>query len=163
MPATSPALDDAVAAKLEALGAHLRERRKALKVSAVTASESAGLSRVTLHRIERGVPSVAMGAYIAVASALGIELELAERAGRTSAKRQGGKTRRYPARIRIADFAQLRRLAWQLHGVATLPPEAALGLYERNWKHVDVAGLEPAERALIQALVDDLGGGRLLV
>lgn len=163
MPAASPSLDVAVAAKLEALGERLRERRKALKISAVSAAESAGLSRVTLHRIERGEPSVAMGAYITVANALGIEFELAERVGRTSAKRRSAKERGYPARVRIADFAQLQRLAWQLHGVATLTPEATLGLYERNWKHVDVARLEPGERALIQALVQDLGGGRLLV
>ncbi len=163
MPAASPSLDDAVAAKLAALGERLRECRRALKISAVTAAEAAGLSRVTLHRIERGEPSVAMGAYIAVASALGVEIQLMERAGRISPARQSAKKRGYPARIRIADFPQLQRLAWQLHGVATLMPEAALGLYERNWKHVDIAGLTPAEQSLVQALVQDLGGGRLLV
>jgi transcriptional regulator with XRE-family HTH domain len=36
---------------------------KALKVSATTAAEAAGMSRMTLHRIERGEPSVTMGAY----------------------------------------------------------------------------------------------------
>jgi len=50
-----------------------------------------------------------------------------------------------------------------LHGVSTVTPEDALGLYERNWRHVDTAALDPAERALVNALAQHLGGGRLLV
>jgi hypothetical protein len=68
-----------------------------------------------------------------------------------------------PERVRLADYPQLKRLAWQLHDVDDLSPGDALNLYERNWRHIDRAGMEPAERALLQTLVDRLGGGRLLV
>ncbi|MCK6434113.1 MAG: hypothetical protein HUU30_09420 [Burkholderiaceae bacterium] len=44
-----------------------------------------------------------------------------------------------------------------------LSPADALNLYERNWRHVDRASMAPAESALLQALVDQPGGGRLLV
>ncbi|MEI2778185.1 MAG: helix-turn-helix domain-containing protein [Tetrasphaera sp.] len=56
------------------LGARLRDRRTALGVTAVVCAEAAGVSRVTLHRIEAGNPSVTIGAYINVAAALGLHL-----------------------------------------------------------------------------------------
>ena len=163
MPARAPPSPAHVAAKLVALGERIRERRKALKVSGVDAAESAGMSRLTLQRIERGEPSVTMGAYLGAATAVGLELELVDPRERS---RRGDGTRGkapFPARIRLADYPQLKKLAWQLHGVATLTPEEALGLYERNWRHVDTAALDPAERALVNALAQHLGGGRLLV
>lgn len=163
MPARAPLTPAHVDAKLAALGEAIRARRKALKVSAVDAAEAAGMSRVTLHRIERGEPSVTMGAYLGAAAAVGLEFEVvAPREGRRGA---GGARDKppFPARIRIAEYPQLKKLAWQLHGVATLTPEDALGLYERNWRHVDTGALEPAERALVNALAQHLGGGRLLV
>ena len=98
-----------------------------------------------------------------MSTAVGLELELVD--PRAPGRRQGrarGKPP-YPARIRLADYPQLKRLAWQLHGVATLTPEDALGLYERNWRQVDTAALDDAERALVNALVQHVGGGRLLV
>ena len=64
MPARSPLVAAPAATKLAALGERIRARRKALQVSAVDAAEAAGMSRVTLQRIERGEPSVTMGAYI---------------------------------------------------------------------------------------------------
>ena len=160
MPARTPPVADAAANRLAALGQRIRDQRKTLKVSAVDAAEAAGMSRVTLQRIERGEPSVTMGAYIGAAAAVGLELELVDPRAATLDKR--GK-RPYPARIRLADYPQLKRLAWQLHGVTTLRPEEALALYERNWRHVDLTALAPAERTLVNALVQHLGGGRLLV
>jgi transcriptional regulator with XRE-family HTH domain len=163
MPARAPLVAASVATKLAALGERIRERRKALKVSAVDAAEAAGMSRVTLQRIERGEPSVTMGAYIGAATAVGLELELVDpRERRRGLGGAHGKAP-FPARIRLADYPQLKKLAWQLHGVTTLTPEDALGLYERNWRHVDTAALDPAERALVNALAQHLGGGRLLV
>jgi hypothetical protein len=38
----------------------------------------------------------------------------------------------------------------------------ALGLYEANWRHVEVASLSDPERALIQQLADRFGRGLLL-
>ena len=52
MPARAPPFDASAATKLAALGERIRERRKTLKVSAVDAAEAAGMSRVTLQRIE---------------------------------------------------------------------------------------------------------------
>ena len=162
MPARAPLAPANVAAKLAALGERIRARRKALKVSAVDAAEAAGMSRVTLARIERGEPSVTMGAYIGAATAVGLELELVDPRERQRGAGTRGKAP-FPARIRLADYPLLRKLAWQLHGVATLTPEDALGLYERNWRHVDTAALDPEERTLVNALAQHLGGGRLLV
>lgn len=163
MPARAPLVAASVATKLTALGERIRERRKSLKVSGVDAAEAAGMSRVTLQRIERGEPSVTMGAYIGAATAVGLELELVD--PREQRRGLGGARGKppYPARIRLADYPQLKKLAWQLHGVATLSAEDALGLYERNWRHVDTAALATAERALVNALAQHLGGGRLLV
>lgn len=162
MPARAPPVGASAAIKLAALGERIRERRKALKVSAVDAAEAAGMSRVTLQRIERGESSVTIGAYIGAATAVGLELELVEPHARRSANGARDKAA-FPARIRLADYPQLKKLAWQLHGVTTLAPQEALGLYERNWRHVDTAALDPAERSLVNALVQHLGGGRLLV
>ena len=163
MPARAPVIAARVAITLAALGERIRARRKTLKVSAVDAAEAAGMSRVTLQRIERGEPSVTMGAYIGAATAVGLELELVDPRERRGGP--GGARGRppFPARIRLADYSQLKKLAWQLHDVTTLTPEEALGLYERNWRHVDTAALEPAERTLVHALAQHLGGGRLLV
>ena len=68
-----------------------------------------------------------------------------------------------PTAIVLAEYAQLRQLAWQLPGVTTLTPPEALQLYERNWRHVDAAAMDETERELVATLVRDVGGGRLLV
>jgi transcriptional regulator with XRE-family HTH domain len=146
------------AGKLAAIGAQLRAHRAALKITATTVAEAAGLSRVTLHRIERGEPSVTIGAYLSVLAALGLELELVDAAAPRNKRRPV-----VPKQIRVADYAQLKRIAWQLGDVTVLTPRAALALYERNWKHIDTAAMDDNERALIRTLVDGLGGGRLLV
>jgi len=157
MPAAAPAIAAAAAAKLAALGERIRSQRKTLKVSAVDAAEAAGISRVTLHRVEAGEPSVAMAAYIAAATAVGLELELVEPRGRSRGK--PAAERPYPARIRLADYPQLAKLAWQLHGVKTLSPKEALGLYERNWRLVDPKRMKADERALLDRLKDRFGRG----
>jgi transcriptional regulator with XRE-family HTH domain len=138
------------------LGTQLREQRKARKVSAVAAAESAGLSRATLHRIEAGEPAVTIGAWLGVASVLGLELVLVDPQAQTPAAA-------LPERIRLDEYPQLRRLAWQLHGVDDVTPEEALSLYERNWRHVDATTLSAAERALVETLGRTLGKGRMLV
>lgn len=157
MPAAPPTIDEADRERLVRLGALLRDARKQQGVSAVAAAEAAGMSRVTLHRIERGEANVAMASWVAAASALGLRFELAgqERAAATET--------RLPESIRLADYPQLRKLAWQLEGIEALTPREALDLYERNWRHVDRAQLSARELALIEALSTVLAGGRLLV
>jgi len=156
MPAISPAPGATDHARLTRLGARLRAARREQGVTMVAAAEVAGMSRVTLHRIERGEPSVAIGAWVAAASALGLTLDLVStKSPRTVAK--------LPARIRLGEFPELKKIAWQLKGVEELGPREALDLYERNWRHVDTAALTPREAGLIEALTQRFGGGRLLV
>jgi transcriptional regulator with XRE-family HTH domain len=131
----------------------VRERRKDLRVSAVAAAEAAGISRVTLHRIEKGEPAVTMGAYLRVMAALGLQLS----AGLPQAPAEVPRAGWLPARIRIADYPWLKQLAWQIHGPQELTPREALGIYERNWRHLDTATLSPAEKDLVEALRLALG------
>lgn len=160
IPATAPATGEALAAKLLALGEQLRAQRKRLGVSATTAAEAAGMSRVTLHRIERGEPSVTMGAWLNAAAALGLDLGVVGAPPRPPGR---GEQAAVPMCIRLADYPQLARLAWQYQGAGEVTPAEALSLYERNWRHIDQGALAPQERALIQQLVASLGGSRLLV
>lgn len=162
MPAPAPPIDDTAAAKLAAIGMRIRAHRKALRVSATSAAEAAGMSRVTLHRIERGEPSVAMGAYLGAAAALGLELAVVDPQERRREIDDSGKPA-LPSTVRLADYPELQRLAWQLDAATELTPEQALALYERNWKHVDRAAMTARERALVDTLARELGGGRLLV
>ncbi|RZI90873.1 MAG: XRE family transcriptional regulator [Variovorax sp.] len=162
MPAQAPPLQPAASLVLDGLGASIRQRRKALRVSATTAAEAAGMSRVTLHRIERGEPSVTMGAYANAMAALGVQLRIVD-APLGPAPITGTEPATPAPPIRLADYPQLRQLAWHLPGVAELTPQEALGLYERNWRHVDQAAVSAHERALIDQLVATLGRGQLLV
>lgn len=155
MNSKAPSVTAPAAPGLVALGAQLRAARKAQKVSAVALAEAAGLSRLTLHRIERGEPGVAMGHWAAVAQALGLQFGL-NVPGQEPVDA-------VPEAIVLDEYPALRQLAWQMPGVADLDPAAALALYERNWRHVDVDALVPRERALIRRLTRTLGHGRLLV
>jgi transcriptional regulator with XRE-family HTH domain len=160
MPAAAPIAGDIVIAALAALGEQLRAERKRLGVSATTAAEAAGISRVTLHRIERGEPSVTMGAYANAAAALGLALGVA---GPPPAVAMRDRQAGLPQRIVLTDYPQLERLAWQYQGSTEVTPAEALNLYERNWRHIEQDALAPRERALIENLVARLGGSRLLV
>lgn len=156
MPAAAPANTPADRELLVLLGEKLRRAREGQKVSAVAAAEAAGISRPTLHRIERGEPSVAMGAWVTLASALGLRLDAID-------PRAPGPTVSLPERIRLDAYPQLKQLAWQLPGVEELGPKEALDLYERNWRHVDTRRLTPDEASLVRALAQAFGSGRLLV
>ena len=140
---------------LKDLGAQVRARRKALRVSATSTAEAAGLSRVTLHRIEKGEPSVTMGAWVQVMSVLGLRLTAA--ASSTDISPAPPTEGWIPVRIPLADFPQLKALAWQVHGTDTLTPVEALDIYERNARHLDTTSLTAPERALLQALQTGFG------
>lgn len=156
MPGTTPPIASTDQKRLALLGERIRTARKRQRVTAVAAAQAAGISRVTLHRIERGEPTVAVGAWVAIATALGLTFDLLD------AKAAAAATK-LPKRIQLRDFPQLKKLAWQLHGVDEIAPAEALDLYERNWRHLDRAALSDDEAALIDALSRELGGGRLLV
>ncbi|MET3181594.1 UNVERIFIED_ORG: transcriptional regulator with XRE-family HTH domain [Variovorax guangxiensis] len=150
MPSTSPPTSAATDKRLAAFGRRIHARRKALKVSATTAAEAAGMSRMTLHRIERGEPSVTMGAYMNALGALGLDVDVVM-------STEPPDLAPLPGGIRIADYPQLRRLAWQLAPATELTPEEAWGTYERNWRHVDTSMLDAKERKLLQDLARILG------
>ena len=151
MPSTAPILPEQCAAQLQALGAHIRAQRKALRLSATVTAEAAGLSRVTLHRIEKGEPSVTMGAWCNALAALGMELQ-AHTGAQGQPAAAPNRAGWIPARVALADYPQLRALAWQVHGTDTLTPAEALGIYERNARHLDMEAMTTHERALLDAL-----------
>lgn len=160
MPAPAPRSSPKLKKILRHLGGQIRARRKNLKVSAVATAEAAGISRVTLNRIERGEASVTLGAYLNVVSVLGLTLELSD-ANLSRASRQSAFE--LPEKIRLSDYPQLKRLAWQLKGATEISPQEALNLYERNWRHVNLNEMNVKERSLIQGLIAVLGKGRILV
>jgi transcriptional regulator with XRE-family HTH domain len=155
MPAASPSLSSQAAQSLEELGSGLRARRRSLKVNATAAAEAAGVSRVTLHRIEKGEPSVTAGAYAAAALTLGLRLEAVPSAAPAAPP---DLKRWIPVRVRLSEYPKLKQLAWQIHGTDELTPREALDIYERNWRHIDAATMSPGEQDLVQALRAAFGG-----
>ena len=115
------------------------------------------MSRMTLHRIEKGEPSVTMGAYMSAIAALGLELLLTDPGDRKEKRDKAP----LPPTIRVADYPQLKRIAWQLADTE-LTPKEAFALYERNWRHVDKKALDDRERDLVRRL-STRHGGRLVV
>ncbi len=158
MPSKSPENPSVVAEQLATLGARIRAQRKALRVSATALAEAAGMSRVSVHRIEQGETSVTMGAYLNVLAALGMTFSATVAADEPPDNSADDKAGWLPARVRLADYPTLKQLAWQVQGTDELTPREALGIYERNWRHIDEAALLPRERNLIDALRLALGG-----
>jgi transcriptional regulator with XRE-family HTH domain len=58
---------------LAQLGENIKLARLRRKIGTQQLAERAGLSRATLWQIEKGAPSVAMGAYFMVLHSLGLE------------------------------------------------------------------------------------------
>ena len=134
------------------IGATVRRRRKDLGVSAVAAAEAAGISRPTLHRIEKGEPAVTMGALLRVLVALGLDVVVRPREESSAAVADPHPAGWIPVRIRIADYPWLKQLAWHVHGPQELTPREALGIYERNARHLDLAAISTEDKVLIDAL-----------
>lgn len=158
MPSKAPISVEQCTAQLQVLGEQIRAQRKALRLSATVTAEAAGLSRVTLHRIEKGEPSVTIGAWCNAMAALGMGLQ-AHTGTQTQPAAAPGRTGWIPARVALADYPQLRALAWQVHGTDTLTPAEALGIYERNARHLDLQAMSDDEQALLAALREALSPG----
>lgn len=155
---TDPTAPSAIQDPLQGLGAQLRARRKALKVSATAAAEAAGMSRVTLHRIEKGEPSVTIGAYFQAAAVLNLQIGILPPPATTHAASTATTGEGWiPVRIPLADYPQLQRLAWQVQDQQTLTPREAQDIYERNARHLDREALTAQEHQLIEALRTALG------
>ena len=60
--------------------------------------------------------------------------------------------------VHIPHFPQLRDLAWN-RADEYIPAAEAFQLYERNWRFVDPANLDPDEHALLERLKARFGGG----
>ncbi|WP_158256766.1 helix-turn-helix domain-containing protein [Pseudomonas sp. MYb185] len=146
-----------IAARAARLGSKIRARRKALRVSTTVTAEASSISRVTLHRIERGEPSVSMAAYLRVLAALGLEFELIEAANAEKPDLQAQAS--IPVRVSLVTYPVLKSLAWQVQGTDSLSPQEAWDIYERNWRHADLDKALPDELALMEALRQVFGGG----
>lgn len=134
--------------QLSDLGNSIRIQRKKLKVTAIAAAESAGLSRVTWHRIEKGEPSVSAGSYANAIAVLGLHLSVNEQ--KTTIPQSIEDF--VPLKIPFKQYPQLKFLAWQIHGTEHLTPKEAWGIYQRNWRHVEEEKLTEPERLLIKQL-----------
>ena len=147
MPATNPKITAENARKLSLLGARIRMQRKKLKLNATVAAEAAGMSRITWYRIEKGEPAVTMGAWFNAVTVLDLTLDIVE-SEIGAADRRGW----IPARIRLVDYPELKRLAWHVRGVDVLSAREAMDIYERNQRHLDPDALTPEEMDLLGAL-----------
>ena len=153
MPAKLSSQSDNVTNRAIDIGKQIRAQRKSLGVNATTAAEAAGMSRVTWYRIEKGVASITLGAFLSTLDVLGLDLKINPATTRTyNTDDNSNDAKSVPIHIALADYPQLKQLAWQVHGVDVLSPREALTIYERNWRHLDLESMEPHERNLVDAL-----------
>jgi transcriptional regulator with XRE-family HTH domain len=73
---TTPRLPSSASKILPLLGERLKLARLRRRLRAESVAERAGISRSTLWQIEKGNPSVALGAYFLVLFALNLEQDL---------------------------------------------------------------------------------------
>lgn len=128
-----------------ALGLRLRSARRQARLTQAQLAAQAGIPRQKVIQLEQGKPGVGLGAYAAAIAALGLEVTLE------------------PARVRLADYPQLRQLAWNRPQQDRILEQDALALYERNWPLIDRDQMPAHEQALLQHLVTRYGRGVLHV
>jgi hypothetical protein len=136
-------------------------------VAVVNATRTCGRFRRRDFVVVGGDAAVTMGTYIKVMAAmdLGADVALLARDDKTGHLLQDARlpARRvgttFPRRIRLAKYPQLKSIAWSLADDAEVGPAEAFALYERNWRHVDTAAMDPAERALLAKLTATIGKG----
>jgi len=58
---------------LQSVGENIKLARKRRKLTTIQVSERAAIDRTTLYQIEKGTPSVSMGAYFNVMRVLGLQ------------------------------------------------------------------------------------------
>ena len=142
--------DDAIS-QLAEIGQLIRQHRRSFKITANAAAETAGISRVTLHRIEKGEPTVSMGAYLNIVSALGLHLHLSAKTDIEDAA-NGNNVDKLPVRILLSDYPQLKVLAGHVSGVKELSLVEAYSVYDRNKRFLDIESLSDSEQELIELL-----------
>jgi DNA-binding XRE family transcriptional regulator len=137
--------------QLADIGQLIMQHRKSFKITANAAAETAGISRVTLHRIEKGESTVSMGAYLNVISALNLNFHLSEK-GDTGYEAKRGRVGQLPVRISLVYYPRLKELAWHVQGVGELSLIEAHSIYERNKRFLDIENLSDSEKRLIESL-----------
>ena len=144
-------ISDNAVALLAEIGPLIGQHRKSFNITANAAAETAGISRVTLHRIEKGESTVSIGAYLNVISALDLTLNLSARAD-AGYEADGDSVGTLPVRVSLKDYPQLKELAWHVPGVDELSLVEAHSMYERNKRFLDFENLSDSEQALIKLL-----------
>jgi transcriptional regulator with XRE-family HTH domain len=76
MPRVTPPILPRIKRELASLGERLRNARLRRAYSAEIIAQRAGITRKTLGRVEQGDPAVAMGIYVRVLQALGLDTDL---------------------------------------------------------------------------------------
>jgi hypothetical protein len=66
-------------------------------------------------------------------------------------------------KVRVADYPQLKLLAWNRRDEVELDEAEVFALYEARWRFVEVETLTAQEQALIRRLADTFGHGLLNV
>jgi transcriptional regulator with XRE-family HTH domain len=130
------------------LGQRILLQRKKLKVAAESVALAAAISRITLHRIEKGEPGVSMGAYMSVIIALGLNLSIQEGAPKLNDVEEDN----HASEIAIKDYPQLKLISWQLKDDAVLNALEAKNMYERNQKYILFNEMTAHEKKLIKQL-----------
>jgi len=133
---------------LASLGQRILLQRKKLKVAAESVALAAAISRITLHRIEKGEPGVSMGAYMSVIIALGLCLSIQEGAHKLNDLEKDN----HLSEIAIKDYPQLKLISWQLKDDAVLNAFEAKNMYERNQKYIQFNEMTEQEKKLINQL-----------
>ena len=134
--------------RVRTLGLQMRQRRKALGVSVITAAQAAGMSRDTWHRMEKGEVTVTIGAWFNALAVLGFEFGV----GIVDEPSPVRATDDIPIVVRLADYPQLAALAWQVRGSTEISARAAFDIYERNERHIDQDNLTPEEAGFMDGL-----------
>ena len=132
------------------IGKAIKQERKRLSVTAEALSGASGISRVTLHRIEKGEGASSLNSYLAVVDALNLELTLAEKVKEGS--RQLNPDDFIPVIIRLKDYPELKKLSWHITGRDYLKPFEAHAIYERNSRHFDENEMAESEKLLMANL-----------
>ena len=155
MPSAAPPPQGRCTERLQAIGEGIRARRRQLGITAVATAGAAGISRVTLHRIESGAASVTVGAVINVLDALDLRLGQLEEVEEPGIGQPAPGS--LPGEIELAAYPELRKLAWQLKDTAWLSPAEAAGFYARNRRHLNLDVMGERERQLMETLDQAFG------
>ena len=132
------------------IGIAIKQERKRLNVTAEALSGASGISRVTLHRIEKGEGGSSLNSYLAVVAALNLELTLTDTS--KVGARKVDQEDSIPVIIRLDDYPELKKLSWHITGRDYLKPFEAHAMYERNVRHLDENDMTRAERLLMANL-----------